>query len=715
MRFYAAHKRLNPDGSEAFQSVEDHLNGTARLASQFAASFGAQEHGRLVGLAHDIGKYSEKFQKRLQGGPRVDHSTAGAWECSRINAPLAALCVAGHHTGLQDFGSPIDMEGDPTLIGRLKKMLSEQGVGYPGWKSSLPDTPREPELEQGFSVSLWCRMLYSCLVDADYLDTEHFIQEGTILRGDHESLETLWTRLRRFFEEWKVADTPLNRLRQGVLKDCISTAFQEKGLYSLTVPTGGGKTLASLAFALCHAVQHHCSRVIYVVPYTSIIEQNAAVFRSVLGNKNVIEHHAQAEAPESEDLVDGELRRALASENWDAPVVVTTAVQFFESLYANRASKCRKLHNIANSVILFDEAQMIPIGHLLPCVAAIGTLVSRFNCSAVLCTATQPFIADLLKQYAPLYSVREICSNSEALFQQLKRVQYSFAGTQALSSLAAELAEQTQVLCIVNARKTAKELFDALPREGTFHLSTLMYPAHRNQTLQTIRKLLFDGKPCRVIATSLVEAGVDLDFPCVYRELSGLDSIVQAAGRCNREGKRPATESRVIVFETERAAPPLLRVNIGAAKEALAASDDPGNSETLSRYFSALRALRGEDIDQTQAVKHLTEGISGCLIPIRTVAQAFHLIDNDTKTVYIPCAESEGLIASLQRGDADRKIYRAAGHYCVNIYSQHYEALLATGAIREFQPGCACLVNAKLYDQNSGLSLQPENGKAEFI
>lgn len=715
MKLYAAHKRLDPDGNEVLQSVKDHLDGTAALASCFAAEFGAESHGKLVGLAHDIGKYSDGFQKRLQGGARVDHSTAGALECSAIGASLAALCVAGHHSGLPDFGSPADMAGDSTLVGRLKKMLPMKGVAYPGWEGSLPDTAKEPDLGQGLYTSFWCRMLYSCLVDADYLDTESFMQEGITSRGDYDSSNVLWERLNCYFKEWKVADTPLNRLRHGVLEDCICAASQDKGLFSLTVPTGGGKTLASLAFALCHSALHHCNRVIYVVPYTSIIEQNAAVFRTVLGSENVIEHHTQSESLGSDDLEGGERRSALAAENWDAPVIVTTAVQFFESLYSNRASKCRKLHNIANSVIVFDEAQMIPIGHLLPCVAAIGTLVSGFRCSAVLCTATQPFISDLLSQYAPQYQVREICSNRETLFQQLKRVQYTFTGKKTVAALKEELEKQKQVLCVVNTRKAAKELFDALPQEGAFHLSTLMYPVHRQLTLQTIRERLKRGEDCRVISTSLVEAGVDLDFPCVYRELSGLDSIVQAAGRCNREGRRPAADSHVIIFETERAAPPLLQVNIGAAKEALEGSNDPGNPETLSRYFNALRAFRGENIDQTQTIKHLTQGIHGCLLPFRTVAKAFHLINDETKTVYIPCEESAELIASLQSGNVDRRIYRAAGRYSVNIFNRHYAALLAAGDISELVPGSACLINHNLYDQNTGLSLQPEEGKAEFI
>lgn len=279
-------------------------------------------------------------------------------------------------------------------------------------------------------------------------------------------------------------------------------------------------------------------RVVYVIPYTSIIEQNAQVFRDILGDGNVLEHHANV----TFDLSDGapleETRRALATENWDMPVVVTTAVQLFESIYASRSSKCRKLHNLANSVIIFDEAQMLPLSHLKPCVAAMASLTEQFHSTVVLCTATKPSLDDLLHTYAPGCPVTELCSQTAGLYGKFRRVCFRQAGTLTDEALAEELSGQKQVLCIVNSRKAAQTVFARLPREGSFHLSTLMVPAQRQALLREIRQRLKDGLPCRVVSTSLIEAGVDVDFPAVYRELAGLDSVLQAAGRCNREGNR---------------------------------------------------------------------------------------------------------------------------------------------------------------------------------
>lgn len=712
MDTYYAH--IAADGRK--QTVEEHLRGTAKRAATFADDFGAGAYGNLAGIAHDIGKYTPGFQKRLYGGPKVDHSSAGAVECARINAPLTGCCVVGHHGGLPDFGSPTDSENDITYIGRIKKALCNRTNESVAWNGVLPSVLPEPDFSQNrFAQSLWCRMLYSCLVDADFLDTEAFMQGTPTARGAHSTMHSLLERFLLYVKQWKNPSTELNRIRCDILKSCIEMGETKKGIFSLTVPTGGGKTVASLAFALHHAVRHHMKRVIYVIPYTSIIEQNAEVFRKILGTENVVEHHSEAETNETEDCSSSKASQALATENWDAPVIVTTAVQFFESLYSSKPSKCRKLHNIANSVIIFDEAQMIPAHHLRPCVAAIANLVAHFHASAVLCTATQPVLGDLFKEYAQALHIREICPNTNHLFSVLQRVVYRNAGMLSTDVLCDELATQSQVLCIVNTRKKAQEIYHKLPPDGSFHLSTLMYPKHRQEELAVIRKRLQSGAPCRVISTSLIEAGVDVDFPVVYRELSGLDSIVQAAGRCNREGKRSVSESAVTVFETDAAAPRLLKINIGAAREALASFDDPSSPQAIERYFSSYRSLIGNGIDKSGAVQYLTNGISGCLLPFRTVSENFRMIDSNTKTVYIPCTESQSLIDEIISGSASRYTYRAVGGYGVNIYEHHYRALLEAGDIIAIDDTHAYLANASLYDPNTGLSLQADNGKAEFI
>ena len=703
------------DGRE--QTVAEHLEGTARRSAAFAADFGSECHGRLVGLAHDIGKNSLAFQRRLkENGPKVDHATAGAIECARIGAGLSACCVIGHHGGLPDYGNPeVDKPGDASFCGRLKKGL-QGGIPSCAWSGQLPACPPEPDFrDDGYRLSMWTRMLYSCLVDADYLDTEEFMSGGTVARGGYASLPELWERLERHIALFYPPRGELNRLRCRILEACMDAGAAPKGVYTLTVPTGGGKTIASLAFALRHAIQNGMRRIIYVIPYTSIIEQNALVFRSILGENNVLEHHSGACFDSDEETNVEESRQRLASENWDAPVVVTTAVQFFESIYSNRASKCRKLHNIANSVIIFDEAQMLPMDSLLPCVGAIASLAADFGASAVLCTATQPVLGDLIASFAPQISVKEICPDTAQLYERFRRVSFRSIGVRSNAALAEELRAQRQVLCIVNSRKAAQEIHALLAGEGSFHLSTLMCPAHRQAVLQTVRRRLVDGLPCRVISTSLIEAGVDVDFPAVYREMAGLDSILQAAGRCNRNGRRDAAQSVVSIFTGESPAPRLFRQNVKAASEALEGRRDPGDPESVRRYFTSYRSFVGDGLDRCRVVNRLRDGIAGCLLPFRTVAGDFHMIKRDCVTVYIPYADGAALCEALLSGHASRELYRRAGRYSVSIYPGHYQALLSAGDVVPLDEESAVLLNPALYSAETGLSLVADTGKAEFI
>ena len=469
--------------------------------------------------------------------------------------------------------------------------------------------------------------------------------------------------------------------------------------------------MSSLAFALKHAVENGLDRVIYVIPYTSIIEQNAAVFREILGENNVVEHHSGVRYDDDDETNKTNRFQRLAAENWDAPVVVTTAVQFFESLYSSRSSQCRKLHNIANSVVIFDEAQMIPTCHLLPCVGTMASLVSQFRATVLLCTATQPVLGDLLRRFCPGQQIEELCPAVAENFRNFRRVTYRDGGELSDEALAGELCREKQVLCIVNTRKAARKLYDLLPEEGRFHLSTLLYPAHRKKVLRTIRRRLKDGLPCRVVSTSLIEAGVDVDFPAVYRETAGLDSIAQAAGRCNREGKRGAEESVVTYFRSENPVPILQRINVEAAREALKGGRSPGDPETMDRYFACLRSLIGENIDKSGTVKTLREQ----LLPFETVSKGFHLIDQETFTVYIPLGEGEAACSPLLEGRASREDCRRAGQYSVSIYEKHFRDLLNAGDIQALSGDSAVLTNLSLYDPEMGLSLTSDAGKAEFI
>ena len=710
---YLAH--IAEDGRE--QTVIDHLEGTAQRSAEFAADFGCAEFGALVGFAHDIGKNTPAFQKRLkEDGPKVDHATAGAIECAKIGASMSACCTIGHHGGLPDFGNPnVDMPGTATFIGRLKKGM-QGGIPPYEWSGRLPAVPPEPDFQgDSYRLSLWTRMLYSCLVDADYLDTEAFMSGGTVARGEYDSLSALWDRLKRHIAGFYPPKGELNRLRCQILERCIEAGSEQKGVYTLTVPTGGGKTIASLAFALRHALQNDMRRIIYVIPYTSIIEQNALVFRSILGEGNVIEHHSGAISDSDEETNGEKSRQRLASENWDAPVIVTTAVQFFESIYSNRSSKCRKLHSIANSVIIFDEAQMLPTNALLPCVGAIAALVADFGATAVLCTATQPVLNDLIQSFAPEISAKEICPDTAQMYDRFRRVSFRNIGARSNAALADELRALPQVLCIVNSRKAAQEIHALLAEEDSFHLSTLMCPAHRQAVLKTVRRRLEDGLPCRVISTSLIEAGVDVDFPMVYREAAGLDSILQAAGRCNRNGRRDAAQSIVSIFTGETPTPRLFQQNIRAAAEALSIHSDPGDPECIRNYFTSYRSIVGDNLDRSKAVEQLRSGVSGCLLPFRSVAESFRMIDDDSMTVYIPLGDGEELCARLLSGHAGREIYRKSGRYSVGIYRNHYQALLSAGDVQPLDEESGILTNPALYSMDTGLSLVADTGKAEFI
>jgi CRISPR-associated endonuclease/helicase Cas3 len=701
----------HPEG----QSIEAHLKGTGELAETFAAEFGAAANGKLCGLAHDIGKYSDEFQLRLRGGKKVDHATAGAIECFKIKAAFEAVCVIGHHSGLPNVGhKDADTTESQTFFGR--KLRAEQG-GIPDYRKNwnghiaLPQDYFRPS-GRGFATAFYIRMLYSCLVDADYIDTETFMN-GDAGRGNYEPLSALCDKLTAYISKWNNPTREIDILRQKILNSCIEKASAPRGIFSLTVPTGGGKTVASMAFALNHAVANSMKRIIYVIPYTSIIEQNAKVFRDILGQENVVEHHSSVSYELSENADELEYRSALATENWDAPVIVTTAVQFFESLYANRSSKCRKLHNIANSVIIFDEAQMIPSNNLRPCVAAIAELVRAYNATAVLCTATQPAIDEMLLEYSKKESVVELCPDVDGMFEKFRRTSFEKEGRLTTDELVSRLESQQQVLCIVNTRKFAQEVYEALPSEGRFHLSTLMCPVHRKQKLDEIRERLKSGKTCRVVSTSLIEAGVDVDFPRVFREMAGLDSILQAAGRCNREGKRSAESSIVTVFESENKVNKLIAVNRDAAEETVRDWTQPNTTSTIERYFKAYRDFLRND-DKSGVMTASEKGISGCGLPFEWIAKEFKLIDQNTFAVYIPIGEGKELVSRLREGERSRGLYRRAGMYSVSVYQNQFDSLINAGAAEPFGEDAAFLTDCSLYSDEKGLSTDVDGGNALF-
>ena len=709
---YLAH--IAGDGRK--QTAAEHLNGTAERCALFAAPFGAEELGRLAGLSHDLGKYSMEFQRRLDNGPKVDHATAGAFACWRMGQPLAAFAAAGHHGGLPDGGTQGDSPDAGTFWGRMKR--AERGMlpDCSPWTEeiALPSPAPPPCGTEPLSQIFFTRMLFSCLTDADFLDTEAFMDGSP--RPEHPApLDDLWERLQRHISGWFPPQGELNSRRCAVLEQCIRMGkTQPPGLFTLTVPTGGGKTVASLAFALAQARARArgLRRIIYVIPYTSIIEQTAQEFRTILGAENVLEHHSNAAYEIDAEATPKTVRLAQAAENWDMPVVVTTAVQFFESLYANRPSQCRKLHNLAGSVILFDEAQLLPLPCLRPCVHAIAQLVQHYGASAVLCTATQPALGPLFAEFLPGRPAVELCPPELCPPESFRRVCFRQAGRLDWDTLSGQLQQHEQVLCVVNSRKSAQEIFTRLSGEGNFHLSTLMYPAHRRAKLEEIRRRLREGLPCRVISTSLIEAGVDVDFPAVFREEAGLDSILQAAGRCNREGKRPVSESIVTLFRGEAAPPPLFQTAIGVGRKVLEQYDDIASREAIQAYFHTLLELKGAE---AQDIYGILPKIRTELFPFQSVAERFHMIDSPTRTVYIPLGAGAELVGRLRAGERSRALFRQLGQYGVSIYENHFAALDQAGDLERLEDGSAILATLSLYSEETGLSLEADCGKAFFV
>ena len=715
---FVTHRR--DDGS--FQPLREHMENVARLAAEYGAAFDAGEPAERAGLLHDIGKYSPRAQARQRDPehkPKADHATAGAKEAYlRLRDLPAGMAIAGHHGGLPDLGAQGDWENG-TFIARIKKELT--GENDPSaWRSEIapPQSARMPAwisgIREGRYVAMYIRMLFSCLVDADFIDTETAMQ-GAQPRGGYESIDALTEKLRAYVSPW--LERPKNALcarRSEILAHCLRGGERERGLYTLTVPTGGGKTVSSLAFAMTHAAAQKMRRVIYVIPYTSIIEQNAKTFEKILGAENVLQHHSQAvfsdDAQGAEDHA--ALRKRLACENWDAPVVVTTAVQFFESLFAAKTSRCRKLHNIANSVIIFDEAQTMPLPYLKPCVFAIAELVRHYGATAVLCTATQPSLTKLFNQAAPELAMREIAPDPDGLFEFFRRVTFRQEGRMTADALAERLAGEKQALCIVGTRRSARELFELLTEEGRYHLSTLMTPRDRERTLDEIRARLRAGETCRVACTSLIEAGVDVDFPTVWREIAGLDSILQAAGRCNREGMRKASESVVHIFIPDGKIPKAFQQQVEVAQRVLAEYDDPNTREAIAAYFKGLLWARGEDaLDRKNVLKNEDS------FAFRKTEDAFEMIPKDTITIYIPTNENENDLRLLRAGSLNRALMRRLGRDAVNVYRYEYDALAKASVLEVYRSdGFAILIDAKLYAPNLGLNTQePEGGEGIFI
>ena len=714
--------------------LAEHLIGTGERARSFLFALGHGDWGETVGRLHDLGKYSDEFQGRLEGGPPTNHSTAGAQEAmSRYGEKLGrmlAYCIAGHHAGLANGA----LHGRKTVLNdRISECLPAPD---PVWRKEIdlpdlaPPVLRARGREQaGFCAAFFVRMLFSALVDADYLDTEAYFAKIEGLphrRSGGPGIAELAERLEAHLTSLRTRAAPgrLNALRGEVLDHAISKAGRPKGVFSLTVPTGGGKTLTSLAFALDHAVRHGCSRVIYVIPYMNIVEQTAAVFRNALADGGgdadfIVEHHSNFD----EGNVGGREAKEklfLAMENWDAPIIVTTAVQFFESLFANRPSRCRKLHNIANSVVVLDEAQTLPLGLLKPCVSALEELTRNWGATVVLCTATQPALAESDGFSGGFEHVEELAPEPSRLYRELKRTRIVSVGVLSDSALAEQLVGTHQALCIVNTRRHARELYEALGSvEGRRHLSTLMCAHHRSEVLQDVRGCLQAGAPVRLISTSLVEAGVDMDFPAVWRAEAGLESIIQAAGRCNREGRAGVAD--VYVFRPEdangRRSPAEIRQFADVARGVMRRFDDPSTLDAIKSYFTELYwDVRGEDaLDARDILRSFREGLSTLDFNFDSVARDFRLIETLSRPVIVPYTGKSGnapspseILHTLDEGARPGRVARRLQPHVVQVPPFVLTGLLAAGAVAVFGEErygdqFVLLTNEDLYDRRMGL------------
>lgn len=726
-------KELNGGGFEC-QGLIEHLQGTSEMSGEFAKAFSNENWGMLLGRWHDLGKLSDEFQAyiKINSGyeegerlGRTDHTSAAAIlskESYPNYWPPIAYCIAGHHAGLHNWLPEPGISGD--LSDRLLKqeLLDKISTKIPvELLESINLNPPTGRTIDSNQMHLWIRMLFSCLVDADYLDTERFMNpESFAKRGKYDSLIQLKERFDTHMTEMlkKAPMSPVNSIRYQVLEDCINSGELSPGFFSITVPTGGGKTLSSMAWALVHALKYKKTRIVFAIPYTSIITQTAQIYRAIFGDDNVIEHHSNIDENTHKQ------ERKLAAENWDAPIVVTTNVQLFESLFANKTSRCRKLHNLVNSIIILDEAQMLPPEYLNPIITTLKGLVDNYNVSVMFSTATQPALTGRIGGHGQhsfngisANSVREVVRNVDELASDLKRVEIKIPGdtneTIDWSTIAIELQQHEQVLCVVNTRRQCRELFELMPEE-TLHLSRLMCTAHIMDVIALIKLRLKENKPVRVISTQLIEAGVDIDFPVVYRAIAGLDSIAQCAGRCNREGnlnKENKLGLMKVFVPAKGVTIGLMRKGADTFKEM--SFNWSNNEKSLLEPKAFLEYFRLfyskiENFDNANIGDSLWKDAQSMKFQFASAARDFRLIDdNNAQTILIEYKDGSNLIKQLKNIGPEPWLMRKLQRYAVSVNERDFTEIRNNGLITEFH-GCWIQEYSKLYNQHSGLQL---NGK----
>ncbi|MBY0249044.1 MAG: CRISPR-associated helicase Cas3' [Nitrospiraceae bacterium] len=817
---YIAHVRKS--GGDP-QSLEKHLLGVAEIAKRLASKIHLEHQGELIGLLHDLGKYSNEFQAYLKSAlglinqdedefvdaqglkGKVDHSTAGAqliWEelskqdvMGGIAGQVLALCIASHHSGLIDCLSsnankPVEdiftrragkrddqshlreaMSKMDLLINKRFRELASMPSLIGGIEESIRKVARgeKSEIVIRFKIGLLVRVLFSCLIDADRVDTADFERPKAAkhrLNGQYTEWPLLIERLEKHLQGFTIRN-PIDEIRRSISDHCRDGALRDKGVYTLTVPTGGGKTLASLRFALHHAERHKMDRVIYVIPFTSIIDQNAKVVRDILEltkdarGRVVLEHHSNL-TPEQQGW-----REKMLTENWDAPVVFTTSIQLLEALFGGGTRGARRMHQLANAVLIFDEIQTLPVNCVHIFCNAMNFLVEHCGSTVVLCTATQPLLnlVDPSKGALKFTKKDDLMLDVKGLFDDLKRVDVlnrrkpgGWTDEEIAQLALSEVVQSRSCLVIVNTKNSAQILY-RLCREATgiqaFHLSTSMCPAHRKEILDKIRKLLDDKSPVLCVSTQLIEAGVDVDFGAVIRYTAGLDSIAQAAGRCNRNGKQKDADGNPKAGRVHVVNPVV--ENVDGLEDILcgksiaerllddvkAGIEDFGDNligpKAIERYFEDFFFARHQEMDYPVSAQ--TVGRDDTLLNLLSInslamdeygrnygtapniylrqsfmsaARAFKVIDAPTQGIIVPYGEAgRDLINDLCSAfevEKQFELLRRAQQYTVNVFPQDLERFQKAGAVHEIQKGVDILYlsDTRYYNQSFGLSQTPE-------
>lgn len=692
-----AHK--SKDGRE--QSLQEHGQNVAKMAASFAAPFGGEKFAERIGVSHDAGKNTVGFQQYIQApdkNAKSPHAIIAAALNCQANDVLSAVITEGHHSGLHNVLDTITnvraaFAERSQDIATAREHFSTDAINQ---IEIIPEFARKNKV---FGQYAFTKMEFSCLTDADYQDTERFMRGYSPRSYNYDSFSGIYDMFRKHIQPWIDKDNKMvgennqqltkneeiNHMRTQMMLQCLNAGSNSRkgDIRTLSIPTGGSKTLSSFAYAIAAAKKDtSIKRIIVVIPFNTITTQTASVLRGIVGEKNILENHFGFDF---EDSKQGKLLQ-YASENWDIPIVVTTNVQFFESFFSNKPSKSRKLHNIADSIIIFDEVQQLPVKYLKPCIKCIESLAANFGARIVLSTATQP----ALEPYFETIKPREIIDDSESYVKPFRRCCIENIGTVTAKNLTERIQKHKQCLCVVNEKEEAKAIYTAIENgrcKNLYCLTTDITPYDREKLLRQIRQNLKDDEPCIVISTSLIESGVDVDFPYGYRELYGLDSILQTAGRVNRNGLRDCGSSTLFVFDGPQEEYRALRNgtsrgcnesdNKKSITRGILQKYDADSPKAIHEYFSRLYGYKGDGLDKFDIVKMA----SSKLIPFQDISQKFKIIDEDTVTVIISqTAEASELVGKIRNQTATKDDIRKAGKYAVSVKRNKYDKYLTASA-----------------------------------